>query len=431
MKESVRDSPDHRRSEPTEGAVLSTGKTTMKPRGVPEPSAILLAAPRWRREPYQVLFPLGMLLAWAGVVHWLLHALGLVPHYRPVFHSIAQIQGFMMCFAVGFLFTAIPRRTGTAPPAAWQMIVAVIAPTGSTMAAWFEQWAWSQACWMILALVLVGFAVRRFRSASASRRPPNSFVWVPISFGMGMVGSGLIGSYGLLGREYFWLHDLGRLFLLQGMFLGLVVGVGGMVLPLITRGQGPPDGAASARDRLVRVGHLAAALILAGSFWLENSVSLRGGLALRALVILAVLLLASRIWRLPTAAGWHRWLVWLSAWMIPAGYVLAALFPGQKKAGLHVVFIGGFALMAFSVGLHVALAHGRHKREITGRPWQVPAYGALLLLAMLARALVDFDQQRFFPWIAGSAGAFLLGSLFWASLVLPRLWGRGEPEVSS
>ncbi|MEE8384411.1 MAG: NnrS family protein [Dehalococcoidia bacterium] len=392
---------------------------------VPEPSAALSAAPAWRREPYRVLFPLGLLLTWAGVLHWFLHGLGLLHDYRPVFHSIAQIQGFMMCFAVGFLFTAIPRRTGTGPPAPWQMAVALLAPVGCTVAAWFQAWAWSQACWAAMMLVLIGFAVRRFRSAEASRRPPNSFLWIPLSFLMGLAGAALIALFGVLGPDYFTLHDLGRLLLLQGMFVGLVVGVGGLVFPLITRGQGPPDGTAGPADRRARAGHVAAALVLAASFWVEVYQSLRGGLALRALLVLILLLVSAQLWRPPRVPGWHRWLVWLSAWMIPAGYVLAALFPGAKKAGLHVVFIGGFALMAFSVGLHVTLAHGGHKRLLRGRPWQVPVFGGLLLLAMVFRALVDFDGRRFFPWLAASSGAFLLASVCWAVLVFPRLWREG------
>ena len=51
-------------------------------------------------------------------------------------------------------------------------------------------------------------------------------------------------------------------------------------------------------------------------------------------------------------------MVWLSAWAIPAGYLGAAAEPWAAQAGLHVVFIGGFALMALSVGIHVSLAHG-------------------------------------------------------------------------
>jgi hypothetical protein len=71
-----------------------------------------VSGPRWRAEPYRILFPLGALLAWAGVLHWLLLATGATDEYRSTFHAIAQIQGLMTCFAVGFLFTFIPRRTG-------------------------------------------------------------------------------------------------------------------------------------------------------------------------------------------------------------------------------------------------------------------------------------------------------------------------------
>jgi uncharacterized protein involved in response to NO len=39
-------------------------------------------------QPYRLFFPLGLLLAWAGVLHWLLHGLGVLPDYRPVFHAI-------------------------------------------------------------------------------------------------------------------------------------------------------------------------------------------------------------------------------------------------------------------------------------------------------------------------------------------------------
>ena len=74
----------------------------------------------------------------------------------------------------------------------------------------------------------------------------------------------------------------------------------------------------------------------------------------------------------------------------------------------------------------MTLAHGGHKRLVQGRPWQVPLYGGLLLAAMLFRALVDIDARRFFPWLAVSSGAFLLASLFWAALALPRMWRQGS-----
>ena len=39
----------------------------------------------------------------------------------------------------GFLFTAIPRRTGTAPPAGWQIILVTAAPVGTTRGSSYSQ----------------------------------------------------------------------------------------------------------------------------------------------------------------------------------------------------------------------------------------------------------------------------------------------------
>ena len=102
-------------------------------------------SPGWRTDPYRVLFPLGVLLAWAGVLHWLLLATGVIGEYRSIFHAFAQIEGFMTCFAVGFLFTLIPRRTATALPAAWQMAVGDPARRIQiAISIWYEKWALSQ-----------------------------------------------------------------------------------------------------------------------------------------------------------------------------------------------------------------------------------------------------------------------------------------------
>jgi uncharacterized protein involved in response to NO len=382
------------------------------------------ALPGWRTDPYRVLFPLGVLLAWAGILHWLLLATGVIGEYRSIFHAFAQIEGFMTCFAVGFLFTLIPRRTATAPPAAWQMAVAVAAPVAITAGAWFEEWALSQIPWLLLMGVLIQFAVSRFLAPGAAPRVPNSFVWVVLALLMGAGGSVLAGAGAAMGEDLFWVHDVGRSIILQGMFTGLVLGVGGMLLPVITRGAPPLGGPApSARAKGL---HLLAGVAFLSSFFLEVLVSIRLGFAVRAAAVLAVLLLSAEIWRLPTVPGLHRRFIWLAAWFLPAGYASVAAFPEYPTAGLHVVFIGCFALLALSISIHVVLSHGGAPGLLEQRPWPVALMGALLLAALALRVLVNTDQPHVYRWLGLAASAFLCATLVWGLFLLSTL--RGSPR---
>lgn len=378
----------------------------------------IAGAPAWRREPYRLFFPLGVVIAWAGVSHWLALALDLTTQYRSIFHAQAQIQGFMACFAVGFLYTAIPRRTQTAPPAAWEMAIGLAAPIATTALAWLERIAWAQAAWMVLLITLCSFTVRRMRRAT--RPAPDGFVWLPIALAMGLLGSIAAGVYGVLGRDFWWLHELGRDLVLQGTFTALVLGAGSLALPLITRGDAPPDARPDRASRLRRAGHVLAAAALLASFGVD-ALSKRWGLALRAATAIGVLLAEAQLWRLPRRPGWNAWVVWAAAWLVPVGFAAAAWQPAAAKAGLHITFIGGFALLALSIGAHVTLSHGGHQAVIAGRPWQVLAFAALLLVAAAFRSRYEHRPVLYDVWLGVSAGCFLVGTLAWASLVVPRL----------
>jgi uncharacterized protein involved in response to NO len=384
-------------------------------------------APFWRREPYAVFFPLGIVLSWAGVGRWLTLALsGNNESYLAIyiFHGMTQIQGFLLCFAIGFLFTMIPRRSGTAPPSVLEMTLALAAPVFTVAAAWAEAWALSQLGWLVACALLITFIVRRFASSTARRRPPTSFVWIPTALLMGLAGSLMTGARGALGPEWMWLHDLGQQLVLQGVFLALVLGVGGLALPLMTRGEAPPDAKLERRDVLALAGHVAGALLLVASFVVQTQWSLAAGCALRAFVLAAGLALGPELWRLPSVPGWNRRLVWISAWMLPAGFAIAAIWPAYYQAGIHVSFIGGLATLTLAVSTHVILGHGDRGDLLNGYPWQTGAIAVSMAAAVLSRAAMVVDYGNRNAWMATAAFFFLSATVFWLVLLVPVLVKR-------
>jgi uncharacterized protein involved in response to NO len=388
-------------------------------------SAVLTSAPSWRRDPYLLLFPLGALLAWAGVLPWLLFSLGATSLYRPMFeaigyraafHPVAQVEGFLTCFAVGFLFTFIPRRTGTAPPAAWQMAVALGAPVVSVVCAWFERWLLAQISWLVLIAVLIGFIASR--AGSGGRRIPASFVWIAAGLVMGAGGAALAGIGAALDNPVFWLHLVGRGLLLQGLFTGLVLGIGGLLLPAITRGVDPT--AEHPPRAWAYAVHAVLATAFAATFFLEHLASVRAAYALRAAIALAVVIGSLEALQPPTLPGFHRRVARWSVWMLPAGFLWVAVAPEYRRAGLHLVFLGCFTALVLAVSTQVGLSHGSRPEPLRGRPWQLVASCVLLVAALVGRVLLEVDPRHFHLWLGASAAAFLSATVPWAALALAR-----------
>jgi uncharacterized protein involved in response to NO len=372
------------------------------------------------REPYLLFFPLGIILSLAGVAPWLLFGLRASALYPSVFHALVQVECFLSSFAVGFLFTFVPRRTSTAPPRGWQMALAFAGLVGTAVFAWAAMWMTSQVCWLVAMGVTLSFVLRRVLRPGTGLVLDGRFVWIPAGLLMGLGGAVLTGV-AAMGRPM--LHAVGQAILTQGMFTALVLGVGQLVLPNFLY-------AAPARSRTRRLFgsdgalHLLVALLFASTFPLEVWISPVLCAAVRAFIVFAVVLLGMGMIRLPTVPGLHRQLIWISAWMIPIGYGLMAAFPIHRLAFEHVVFFG-FALMTFGVSIHVALSHRGHGELLKARPWQTAAIGVLVLTAVLFRLLMSLDPTRYMVWMAIAAGAFLGAAVAWALLVVPRLGRTG------
>jgi uncharacterized protein involved in response to NO len=93
----------------------------------------------------------------------------------------------------------------------------------------------------------------------------------------------------------------------------------------------------------------------------------------------------------------------------------------RARAGLHVSFIAGFALLTLTVGAQVILGHGGRDDLKRGSPWPLVLFGALMFLTLLPGALVDFDPRHLLLWLTGSSALFLAATVVWIVFLAPYL----------
>jgi uncharacterized protein involved in response to NO len=116
--------------------------------------------------------------------------------------------------------------------------------------------------------------------------------------------------------------------------------------------------------------------------------------------------------------------VWLAAWLVPIGLVASALWPDYRVPALHVLFIGGFGLLAFAIATHVALMHLGLESVAAGRPPAVVALGVGFLLALCARLAAD-ASRTYFTHLGWAAGTWIAASAIWLGFLGPKLLRRG------
>jgi hypothetical protein len=325
-----------------------------------------------RREPWRLLFPIGAALAWLGVLPWLFFALGLRRAYEPFygalayrsfFHPLAELEGFLTCFAVGLLFTLLKP-----PPAIWQVAVAVAAPILSAVLGATGRWELGLAAEVVLLTVAIEFAARRVSLSAGT-------VWIAWGLTMG-AGGALLAQFA---GDAYGRYELGRDLVMQGLFSGLAIGIARML-----RGDD------SRRWAL----HAALGAVFVASFFVGSRYGQHLGFALRAVVGILV----ARPLRPPWEFGpenLRRGLAHLALWILPFGNAWVAIALSVRRAGLHVIFLGAFASL-----LLAAFTYARQRLLLAGT-------AALFALAMLGRAMVELDPSSFHLWMGVSSASFL------------------------
>ena len=381
-----------------------------------------------RREPFRVLFPLGMLFGILGVGRWLLYAAGVQPAASGSFHALTQIGGFMLCFIAGFLMTMLP-RFAAAPAASTAELLSLLGGVATLV------WAAGQQWWMAAELLFTGillllacFVGRRISSRRTGGAPPVEFIWIGVGLLHGLLGVAFMTA-GRIGAPV-WMAAAGRPLLLQGTVLAMVTGVAGFMAPRLMGHpvvMGGPDVSPVSLQRRRLQRHAMAALLFLASFLVEGAGAVRAAYLLRAAVVTAVLATSTRCYRIPRAQDLYVWFLWASLWLILAGLWGAGLWPRYRVTLLHLVFIGGLSLMIFSVATMVVLSHAGQGHRLRGWLWVLPVIGIGVLGAITSRLAADLHPAAYNLLIGMAAACWIIPAAAWLIFSAPHLV-RQVPE---
>jgi uncharacterized protein involved in response to NO len=386
-------------------------------------------------DPYRIFFPLGVLMGIAGVSIWPLFYWGLTEGYSGRSHAFVQTNCFLYAFIAGFLWTAIPRFTGTvAPGKAIQYLLAAI--LASELVA-FESYSFRTGHVLFVAAhaLLLAIVVKCFMQRQ--HPPPETFVLV----GLGLI-AGLAAAVINAGSAFGWISAgwdlLGKRLLTEGMVLLLVLGIGGFLGPRLLgfaqlpnfqkleklSGQATVPRVAKRRTRL---NEICGVLLLASVFveygWAHPFVDLV--LAVRAALATALVAMNLQPWRLPETRTTLSWCVWMAHWFLLAGLWLVAIFPNRHVDFLHVLFMGAFTLLILAVGTRVVLSHGGYALTEERRSWPLRIAVLASLIGMSARlsVIVVSTQGLYFMHLAWAGVLWIVGMGLWGIYLTRRIRG--------
>ncbi len=384
-------------------------------------------------EPGSLLFLLSGLLACASVAHWLIMAFSPDTVQRHVYHMISTVQAFLTCLAAAFSFIWLQKNEEKYPAHTIKFILIVVASVATAVTAWFRyavprgiMLGISELCWLVLVLIIAGSAFPRLSKLRKEISLNSRFVWLPTALVFGITGAVLVSTYSsifiMTGNNIRWLVLMGRGYLLQCMFLAVIIAFA----PIVFRQVPGPSMTGCHRISNGKTFHIICALLLAISIPLELWVSYEAGMYMRALLTYLTIIHTCCLWTLPVQNSPLAWCVRVSAWLLPAGYTVAALSPAYRLIGLHIVFIGGFTLGPLSLALSWIIEKEEVLQQRFDRFLPVGLFSGFLVLSILFRVMSEATvQARVFSW-GYSTMAYILGVLVWIYLLTRALLFRRD-----
>ncbi len=388
-------------------------------------------------EPYRLLFPMGIMLALLGIGVWIPFYFWPTSFpYPGQGHSVIQIQGFLLCFILGFLTTMLPKVLGVRPLRLLQFLIFPIGLILLSVCAWFR-FQPAQIAVQGIHLVLIGnflaFILRRWPQRKSS--PPSSFVFIPMAIFADILGTAF-KLWLLTHTTESWMIKAAALLQFQAFPLLLILGIGGFLLPKLFGNAVVDPQTLRNQPRSPIFIPLTMGGFFLFSFALEayssigkNTQLLQLGFLLRTVVWLWFTLVQLRLFSIPGKLPAYLAAVRISLMSMGLGMAMPIFLPAYLIAWEHIIFISGFLWLTLSVAARVLSAHGGRLELLNQHRKKSIGYGILIFMGLASRVSTDIWTRGHWLHLACAAGFVLSAIGIWGRIYLPMLiWFPGKPR---
>lgn len=374
-------------------------------------------------EPFRPFFFLGWIVSLIGLLIWPLYFAGALKSYPGLSHAYLMVQFFVGSFAVGFLWTALPRMLEVPGPGRFFVFGGIGFIIIGVFLHLNKFYVAGHCAFLgLLSLVLL-FAIRRY----PARRdlPPPSFVLV--IFGL---LSGFFGTVLTAAGEAGWIagfgYRAGRILLTDYFLLFLVVGISAFLAPRFLE-QKAHQGFASSRKatpiwaKRAKIA-TATALILTAGALLQSAGAVRIGALITALPLTLYVLFHVRIWQKQPNLTWPSIGMRLSLLSAIAAPWTRVFMPEARLFSAHLLLLGGFSLLTLTIGARVTFGHSGYEKLFRAKMHTIGAVIILYVASLVVRLWAEFSLLYWSQLLLISSGLLILAHLIWGILIIPKIF---------
>lgn len=382
-------------------------------------------------DPFRPFFLLGWTISLISLLVWPLFFAGLID-FPARSHSFLMIQGFFAAFAVGFLWTALPRMLEVPGPGLRRIVAGLILIAGNTVLHLSGFHFLGHVCFLGVLGLIAEFGLSRF----PARRdlPPPSFVLVVGGLLLGGVGTVLV-ALGEAGVKLGYFYGLGRLLLMEVFLLFLVLGVAAFLAPRFLRlpsKQSLPDSRTPSKAWKLQalLAGIAGGIVLAGAA-IQAGGWIRLGSLLIALSLTAYLLYQVPLWRGLQTRTWMANGLRVALLCSLAAPWTRFVWPEARIAAVHLLLLGGFGLLTLIVGTRVVFGHSGYSHLFKTRLSPVGVIVGLYMASLVVRLAGEVATGIWAPLLFLSALLLLAAHVTWGWLAIPKIFLPRDDDASA